>query len=476
MRERSVDVLRGLAIVGMVLSGTISRNSELPAWLFHAQIAPPDFTFNPGLPGLTWVDLVFPFFIFAMGVAIPYSLGGLIHKGAGFGAIVRKLVVRSMRLFVFAVLLGQLSPWHYPGVEGYYPWLAALLSFAGFFLAFGRLPFADRYQHLAEAAGYVLLITLIVVRHSVFGLAFSFNKNDIIMLVLANLAFFGGLIWLFTHTNPTARLAVMALVFVLRLTHGVEGSVNQWLWSLSPAKLISAWLPWLQELLSAFGDLNKTVFYNPEFLKYLLILIPGTLAGDILLSNKARPAVGSRAALVFVITVVFNTWALQARETGWFWAFNIILGLLLIRRRQLLPGLQGKDLHIALWSYAWLLIGTAFEAWEGGIKKDPSTYSYLFVTAALSGFSLLALRQAVERQRWKNGLSLLANTGMNPMIGYVVVSYAIAPLLQFVHILSWMDRWHLAHPWLGVLRGLVLTLMMMFATQWFTNKKLFWKT
>ncbi|TVQ09858.1 MAG: DUF5009 domain-containing protein, partial [Bacteroidetes bacterium] len=35
-RELSIDALRGLAIVGMVLSGTISRNPQLPAWLYHA--------------------------------------------------------------------------------------------------------------------------------------------------------------------------------------------------------------------------------------------------------------------------------------------------------------------------------------------------------------------------------------------------------------------------------------------------------
>lgn len=62
MKERAlaVDLLRGLAIVGMVLSGYISRNPDLPAWLFHAQLPPPSFAFDPSVPGITWVDLVFP--------------------------------------------------------------------------------------------------------------------------------------------------------------------------------------------------------------------------------------------------------------------------------------------------------------------------------------------------------------------------------------------------------------------------------
>lgn len=62
-RANTVDLLRGLAIVGMVLSGQILWHAELPAWLFHAQVPPPSFRFDPSVPGITWVDLVFPFFL-----------------------------------------------------------------------------------------------------------------------------------------------------------------------------------------------------------------------------------------------------------------------------------------------------------------------------------------------------------------------------------------------------------------------------
>jgi predicted acyltransferase len=37
-------------------------------------VPPPDHKFNPAIPGITWVDLVFPFFLFSMGVAIPLAL------------------------------------------------------------------------------------------------------------------------------------------------------------------------------------------------------------------------------------------------------------------------------------------------------------------------------------------------------------------------------------------------------------------
>ena len=476
MRERSVDMLRGLAIVGMVLSGTISRNAALPAWLFHAQIAPPDFQFNPNLPGITWVDLVFPFFIFAMGVSIPYSLGNLLERGTSMGLICKKIVIRALRLFVFALVLGQLSPWHYTNVEGFYPWMAALMAFIAFFLAFGKLPLNPVWQRIAEAGGYLILTGLLVTKHLGLGLPFSFNKNDIIILVLANLALFGGLIWLLTRQKPLTRVAIVAMVFALRLTHGIDGSVNQLLWAFTPAKSLAEWFPALHTLLLPLGDLKRTVFYNPEFLKYLLILIPATIVGDLLRDNKSGTAIGNIWAIAFAAIVVLNTWFLHARHLQLVWIINLAFGLMLLWGKRLIPGLRGKDAAIARWSYALLLLGTVFEAWEGGIKKDPSTYSYLLLTAGLSGFALLTFRQCSTSASWTKVFAGIEKTGMNPMIGYVVVSYAIAPLLHFARILPWMDSWHLTHPWLGVLRGLLLTLLMLFATQWFTNRKIYWKT
>ena len=62
-RAYAVDILRGLAIVGMVLSGYIAWNPDLPAWLFHAQLPPPSFVFDASVAGITWVDLVSPFFL-----------------------------------------------------------------------------------------------------------------------------------------------------------------------------------------------------------------------------------------------------------------------------------------------------------------------------------------------------------------------------------------------------------------------------
>ncbi len=61
MRSISLDVLKGITIVGMILVNMASLSDTYP-WINHAE-----------WHGLTFADLVFPFFLYIGGVAISYS-------------------------------------------------------------------------------------------------------------------------------------------------------------------------------------------------------------------------------------------------------------------------------------------------------------------------------------------------------------------------------------------------------------------
>ncbi len=53
--------------------------------------------------GVTVADLVFPFFIFVMGVVVPVSINKRLAEGAGRTMIIVHIFIRSMEIF----LLGQ---------------------------------------------------------------------------------------------------------------------------------------------------------------------------------------------------------------------------------------------------------------------------------------------------------------------------------------------------------------------------------
>ena len=136
-RANTVDLLRGLAIVGMVLSGQILWHAELPAWLFHAQVPPPSFRFDPSVPGITWVDLVFPFFLFSMGAAFPLALRRRLEQRGESVALILTVVARRWALLaLFAIALANLRS----GVTGTLPgWGSTLLHLAPYLQTFAEL-------------------------------------------------------------------------------------------------------------------------------------------------------------------------------------------------------------------------------------------------------------------------------------------------------------------------------------------------
>ena len=102
----TIDILRGITIFAMILCANIYF-TNLPAWMFHGQTPPPDFAFDPSVKGITWVDLVFPFFLFTMGAAFPLAMRKKLENGVSRWAITGSLVRRWITLTVFAIALGN---------------------------------------------------------------------------------------------------------------------------------------------------------------------------------------------------------------------------------------------------------------------------------------------------------------------------------------------------------------------------------
>lgn len=79
-RYLSIDVFRGLAIVAMIFVNVIAPFDKVPAWSKHAL----DY-------GLTYVDLVTPFFIFAIGLTYTMSFNRYCKKNGWFQTFLRFL-------------------------------------------------------------------------------------------------------------------------------------------------------------------------------------------------------------------------------------------------------------------------------------------------------------------------------------------------------------------------------------------------
>lgn len=488
-REISIDALRGLAIIGMILSGTIAQLPDMPAWMYHAQVGPVDFKFRPDISGITWVDLVFPLFLFAMGLAFPFSMNRFLENGGNSPRLIRKVCIRAFNLFVFAVMLPHLSPYGLPESAGIGRYIFTLVGFAGFFLTFSRFPNWKSYERYLNAVGYLLLIILLVVRWFVFELPFSIHKNDIIILVLANMALVGAVIWILTRHNWWPRLAVLAFYFGLRLTADLNPSINYDIFHFAPLKLIGNWIPEIKNMLSQLGVLtDQTIYFSMNFLKYLFIVIPGSIIGDLLYRhsqekvnkksshNSNRSKRNSLATILFLF-IVINLIGLFTRNGYIIYLGNIVLLVIcewFIRQSGIhISSFMRKSLN---WSFFWLFLGLIFEPYEGGIKKDVATMSYFFVTSGLAGLLLLAFKIWFESYSFSRIMVFLPKVGQNPMLGYVAVTYLIVPLLGLTGLLAYLNQWSLTGILPGLVKGGVLTALMVIVTYYSVKIKYFWKT
>ena len=482
-RSKALDALRGLAIIGMILSGTITQS--LPGWMYHAQVGPrSDFHFDPSVYGITWVDLVFPFFLFAMGAAIPVAMSGKLKEGKRMSEFLPAILKRSLMLVIFAVSIYYCSPYRLTG--GSLKYLLAMLAFLFWFMAFVRIGTISTRKNMSlNLAGLALLALLVFINiklyPDVFTSGFKLSNNDIIILVLANMALFGAVIWLLTVKNLLLRLGILAVYFAIRLTSGAEGSWNQALFSFNPLNLLP--------------DNVVSVLYNPgaylfrmDFLKYLFIVVPGTIVGDLIVRHMNDPERDSyspsegrgsmyMAALLMFSAVLANLILLYNRNLHILPVVNISVvfaGYFLLRNPQTSPV---RFYYAALqWGAFWLILGTFFEAFEGGIRKDHATMSYFFVTTALAIFMLIFFSVVIDYFKKREVFRYIVECGQNPMVAYVAGNFVAVPLLSLAGLMPFLSSIDTITPWFGIVKGLFITGIMMAVTIITVRRRWFWKT
>lgn len=468
-RAYALDVLRGCAIVAMVLSGSIVFGI-LPGWMYHAQSPPPTNIFNPEIPGITWVDLVFPFFLFAMGAAFPFSINKKIAKGETTLNLICDAGKRYIQLTFFAIFIQHFYPWNLGNPQDYRDWILSIVCFTLLFPMFMRMPFnLPKWGHYAiKTSAYLIAIILLYSVTYTNNRSFSPAFSNIIILVLANMAFWGTLVYLLSRKNKQFNLVIMSFVAVILLGSKIEGSYTESIFNFTP-------LPWLYKFL---------------YLKYLLIVIPGTIAGDYLyqwMNNKqiATPVSGcpnNRTPYIIIvicgIIILANIIGLYNR---WLNA-NIIINIVVIAIGLLcLYTNKSTDSHQTLWRKLYttgayfILMGLLLEPFEGGIKKDPSTFSYYFLTSGLAFMLLLLLNIVCDYYKIIKSTKFLYQTGQNPMIAYVVTSLFTIPMLNLLNIYPLFAVFS-QNPYLGFIQGLILTSIAVIITMFFTRIKWFWKT
>lgn len=95
-RILSIDVFRGITIFAMVFANELAGISDVPQWMKHL---PAD------VDGMTFVDLIFPAFLFIVGMSIPFATQARLTRNDAPFDIFKHILLRSFGLIVIGVFM-----------------------------------------------------------------------------------------------------------------------------------------------------------------------------------------------------------------------------------------------------------------------------------------------------------------------------------------------------------------------------------
>jgi predicted acyltransferase len=97
-RIASIDIFRGLTMLVMIFVNDLAGVSGLPWWTYHA---------HEDQDLMTYVDMVFPFFLFIVGMSMPMAITRRLRQNPSHLALWRHIGMRSAGLIILGLILAN---------------------------------------------------------------------------------------------------------------------------------------------------------------------------------------------------------------------------------------------------------------------------------------------------------------------------------------------------------------------------------
>jgi predicted acyltransferase len=202
-RWEALDVVRGLTVAGMLLVNNPGTWDAVYPPLRHAE-----------WHGWTPTDLIFPLFLFIVGITTDLSLGRRAEQGASDGEIRRKVLVRGGLIVLSGILLAAFPFWPLSRVVDVR--IPGVLQRIGVCYAIGALISwrrSDRSVAIATAAlllGYWAMLTLVPVPGQAFR---TIDVPDQTIAAYLDRLLLGGHLWASSKTwDPEGPLSTIPAI------------------------------------------------------------------------------------------------------------------------------------------------------------------------------------------------------------------------------------------------------------------------
>jgi heparan-alpha-glucosaminide N-acetyltransferase len=155
-RVASIDIFRGLTMTLMIFVNELAEVKGLPWWNYHAPAK---------VNVMTYVDMVFPAFLFILGMTIPIALDHRLRKSKSMTQLWLHIVQRTIALIVLGLILANAEGGS-RALMGIGTDLWAILALLGAVLFWNVYPTSVRYATLFRVlrfSGLALMIVLFAI-------------------------------------------------------------------------------------------------------------------------------------------------------------------------------------------------------------------------------------------------------------------------------------------------------------------------
>ena len=176
-RIATIDVFRAITMFLMLFVNDIPGVKQIPHWLLHAEM-------NEDMLGFS--DIIFPCFLFVMGMSVPFALLKRQEKGESLLGTSKHILERTLALIVMGLFTVNLGSYDGEATGLPYAWYNILLVIS-FFLTWNLYPKAEgKKKYLYEGlkvVGRAMILGLFILFEGKNGTAFGVKWWGILGLI-----------------------------------------------------------------------------------------------------------------------------------------------------------------------------------------------------------------------------------------------------------------------------------------------------
>lgn len=156
MRLASIDILRALTMVLMIWVNDFWTLTNIPKWLKHAN-ATEDY--------LGFSDIIFPLFLFIVGLSIPFAIKNRLDKDDSKLSIAKHIIIRSVSLLLIGLYMVNYETAHNESIIIGKIYWELLMAFAVVLIwtNWKRSPINSKWHAFLQFFGFTILLFLAII-------------------------------------------------------------------------------------------------------------------------------------------------------------------------------------------------------------------------------------------------------------------------------------------------------------------------